>query len=245
MIASNSLHAETTTYWDQVRMEGLAPGAYRISSGTGFFVTSQYLITNAHVVENCLTISIRGAVLPARATLMAVDLTHDLALLATNRLASRVATLRNNTDVQKGEGVFVIGYPLTQAETGNYVLTTATITDFDPPFDTAEHIFMTQSVEEGNSGGPLIDRGGNVIGVIVAKRLAKEWMVDVATNQTSNYQETINGVAIGLGALKHFLETHHIPYQSHSTYDLFTEYRPDRRAKEYIVNIHCVQNSAL
>ena len=56
--------------WDDLRLKGLKPGVlYEISSGSGFFINRDMIVTNRHVVENCANIAVRGAVKPTLVTL--------------------------------------------------------------------------------------------------------------------------------------------------------------------------------
>ena len=93
------------------------------SSGTGEFITRDGLaITNAHVVKTCREIKASGEGTARTATVAAIDVTNDLALLRTNSTPSQVAALRST--VRLGENVEAFGYPLTKllASSGNFTL---------------------------------------------------------------------------------------------------------------------------
>ncbi|AIL65309.1 hypothetical protein NOVO_04655 [Rickettsiales bacterium Ac37b] len=118
-ITSVNISLADNQTWNKIRSRGLKVGKlYEISSGTGFFITPSEIVTSAHVVENCLTISVRGAVNPASAFLLAQDIENDLALLTTDALAPQIAYLRSNIDLRVGENLFIIGYPNNRAHEG-------------------------------------------------------------------------------------------------------------------------------
>jgi S1-C subfamily serine protease len=229
--------------WDKVRERNLELGkTYDISSGTGFFVAPGFILTNEHVVKSCLTISMRGAVKPSAGHLVAVDKTHDLALIKTDAQSSRIAYFRQNVGIKPNDKVFAIGYPLEHSNTGEYVLSDATVITHDNNTEETDNIEFTASIEKGNSGGPLIDGGGNVIGVVQAKK--NYYYLSAGSNEVAPNEKPfkINGLAIGLQQVKNFLSAHNINYMTNSSYDGFTDYQPDRQAKDYIVNVHCVRD---
>jgi len=115
--------------WDAVRFHNLARDArYNISMGTGFYVNHDTIVTNAHVVSNCLNIAVRGAVKPQQAELYTVDPELDLALLKTVASDVKVPFIRNNyANVTEGDILFSVGYPLDLAASGNYLVKEAKV----------------------------------------------------------------------------------------------------------------------
>lgn len=210
--------------------------AVDIKSGTGFFVTPRHVVTNQHVVDGCQQIIVRGAIPPSTATLLATDNSMDLALLKTDTPSPRTAYLRSNPGLKPGDIVHIIGYPGERAQTGQYLLNQATVTDPNFYFNGITGIQFTDAVRQGNSGGPLLDYAGNVIGVIVAT--LSYYKNDASGARKQPYQ--IRGVAIGLPILKQFLKTQDVFVTETSTYDIFSDPRPDERAKEYTVNVLCI-----
>jgi S1-C subfamily serine protease len=231
----DSLHPDS---WTSIREDGLTPGVtYQISSGTGFFIQQGYFVTNAHVVHNCLNIAVRGAVEPAKAQLVALDKENDLALLYTSTFSHRIAYLRSNNDLKLNDVLFVIGYPLTHADTGDYVTAGARVMEVNP---SSNQIEFTAVVDHGNSGGPLLDSVGNVVGVVQGKKSYYHLAAD--SSQISDHDQPfqVHGVAIGLSTLKNFLAQNRINYASNATYDMFVDYHPEEKAHDYVVNVHCV-----
>lgn len=142
------------------------------STGSGFVAsTSGALLTNHHVANGCSYLKIRdSSKIEYDATVVATDARNDLALLQTSTgLSLPAATFRANSSVEAGENVVALGYPLAGVLASEvnvsfgYVSATAGLAD-----DTSK-LQISAPVQPGNSGGPLLDQAGNLIGVVVAK----------------------------------------------------------------------------
>jgi hypothetical protein len=212
-------------------------GQFRVSSGTGFFVSNMgFIVTNKHVVEGCKNAVIKGNMPPETVEVVALDPSQDLALLRSSRAPLYAAPLRDNiTDLKKEDAVLVMGYPGNSAMTGQYVLADAKVLALSGPLGEPDSIQFTDSVQQGNSGGPLLDTSGNVIGVIVAKSVV--WQIDPVTNVKSNEQHS--DVAISLNVLRNFLGQHGIYARDLISSLHLTRDRIEDQAKSYIVNVLC------
>lgn len=145
------------------------PAAKAGSSGSGFFVTKAgHILTNAHVVEDCATLTARpdgGQPLPAQ--LLARDASNDLAVLKIAGPVEKTLALRPN--VRLGEAVAAFGFPHSNilATTGNFTL--GNVTALAGLKDDTRYLQISAPVQSGNSGGPLVDGAGAVVGVVSAK----------------------------------------------------------------------------
>ena len=154
------------------------------TSGSGFLVApGAYILTNAHVVEGCTTVQVLMFGSRANATVTATDEENDLALVflpppVPDTLSAVPPPLR--VDVGVGEPIEVYGFPLPGilTRTGNF--TTGNVSALAGPKDDARYLQMSAPIQGGNSGGPVLDQSGNVVGVVVAKLRATE--VDVPQN---------------------------------------------------------------
>jgi S1-C subfamily serine protease len=157
------------------------------STGTGFFVSSQgHILTNHHVVENCSSIAVAlNGEISQSARLVTSDSKNDLALLTTTGFKpSAVATMR--LGVRLGESIFVYGFPLSGllASSGNFTI--GSVTAVAGLGDDTTMLQVSAPVQPGNSGGPVLDQHGNVVGVVVSKlnalRIAKVTSGDIPQN---------------------------------------------------------------
>ncbi len=211
----------------------------RFTSGTGFFVDYQHIITNEHVVNSCNHIRIRGAVEPSYAKLVAIDHKNDLALLVTNNHPVRPALLRGEKNIKIGENVSVLGYPLKSGITGKYVVKYAQVTDTSMYSDVPGSIQFTDTVEKGNSGGPLMDSSGTVVGVVVGKM--SFYPLDQKGHKINTPIKT-SSIAIGLQKLKEFLDKFNVQYYTNDVAISYDKPYMEAQAKQYIVNVHCIKS---
>ena len=138
------------------------------SSGSAFAIsTTGYFVTNSHVVEDCLRIVLRIGENTSIATIVARDETNDLAVLKSELKATVAANLR--IGIRQGESVAVFGFPLSGflSSSGNF--TTGLISATAGLRDDSRILQITAPVQAGNSGGPLLDQKGNVVGVVASK----------------------------------------------------------------------------
>jgi len=141
------------------------------STGTGFVVSSAGLIvTNEHVIDgaNSVTVSLPNGT-TRRATVVGQDRPADLALLRVDPGKSRLKALRfaDSDAVQIGDTTFAIGNPFGLNGTLTSGIVSATGRTIDAPDGAAiGNVIQTDAaLNPGNSGGPLLDARGDVIGV--------------------------------------------------------------------------------
>jgi S1-C subfamily serine protease/thioredoxin-related protein len=143
-----------------------------LGSGSGFVVAPGYIMTNHHVIEGAGTpfVRIAGRAEPAPAKIIAVDKKLDIALLHVSdpQLASLAPLSVNTQEVWRGTSVAVIGYPLGDDIGSDVKLTTGIVSAL--PNDVNDGMMLVNcTVNPGNSGGPLCDGNGRVIGMVTAK----------------------------------------------------------------------------
>lgn len=149
-------------------------------TGTGFALYNRYIVTNYHVVENARKIFIIGIngnhenKYPA--SVVATDKKNDLALLKINGNISiiNIPYSVKTTMSDVGEEVFVLGYPLTATMGDEIKLTTGVISSKSGFQGDISQYQISAPVQPGNSGGPLFDSKGNIIGIVSAKHAGAE-----------------------------------------------------------------------
>jgi S1-C subfamily serine protease len=142
-----------------------------VSFGTGFFVSAQgHMLTNAHVAGSCRNLAVLVDSQRLDAHLVRRDDTNDLALLRVSvPQPPAFARFRAGAPVRAGDGVVVAGFPLPTVLQNGLNITTGNISAMSGLGSNAALMQITAPVQPGNSGGPLLDLAGNVVGVIVSK----------------------------------------------------------------------------
>lgn len=151
-------------------------------SGSGFALKNGYIATNYHVVDGANTITVLGIngsfSTEYKASVVATDKTNDLALIKIddyrfNGFGSiSYAVKTGMADV--GEDVYVLGYPLTTVMGEEIKLTTGVISSRTGFQGDVSSYQISAPIQPGNSGGPLFDSKGNLIGIVNAKISAAE-----------------------------------------------------------------------
>jgi putative serine protease PepD len=140
--------------------------------GSGVVIGSNGLIlTNNHVIDSDGTVSVRlssGKTVPAK--VVATDTTHDLALVqATGLTGLTPVTFGTNSSVAVGDTVLAFGAPLGLENTVTSGIVSALGRSVDTGTEKLTGLFQTDAaINEGNSGGALVDTSGHVIGINVA-----------------------------------------------------------------------------
>lgn len=139
-------------------------------SGSGFFISGQgYILTNNHVVEGTQEVSIiLSDGTQESATLVGADPYSDIAILKTNGRVPAAVTLGNSDLLNAGESVIAIGSPLGDFKntvTVGVVSGTGRSIDTGKGYQVEGLIQTDAAINQGNSGGPLVNLAGEVIGV--------------------------------------------------------------------------------
>lgn len=139
-------------------------------SGSGVFISEDgYILTNNHVVEDAKEVSIvlsDGST--QQATIVGTDMYADLAVLKTDKTVPAVATLGNSDVLNPGETVIAIGSPLGDFKntvTVGVVSATGRSIDTGQGYQIEGLIQTDAAINQGNSGGPLVNLAGQVIGI--------------------------------------------------------------------------------
>ena len=150
-------------------------------TGTGFALTNNYIVTNNHVVDGAKSINIQGINGDFNnkysAEVISTDKVNDLAIIkvkGVNIQSNSIPYAVKTGTSEVGEEVFVLGYPLTSTMGEEIKLTTGVISS-KTGFQGDVSIYQISApIQPGNSGGPLFDSKGNVIGIVSAKHTGAE-----------------------------------------------------------------------
>jgi S1-C subfamily serine protease len=213
------------------------PGVNKLgpSTGTSFFINNAgYALTNAHVAEGCKSLKlVTGEGGETEASLVKLDHTNDLALIKVPSHTGGFASFRNGAPVRQGEDVVVYGFPLTGGLATQGNLTTGVVSALAGLKDDTRMLQISAPVQPGNSGGPLFDTSGNVIGIVSGKLNT----LNVA-RVTGDIAQNVN-FAIKTNIVANFLETNGVKYeQAVSKASLHTADISDR-AKAFTFMVKC------
>jgi len=174
------------------------------SFGTGFFVNKDgYLLTNDHVVAGCRTISTRAG---KPLQLVGRNSGSDLALLKTDYAPSSVAVLRTGPAPRPGDAVVAFGFPLPGILSSEGNVSTGVLSATSGLQNDVRFVQISAPVQGGNSGGPLFDSSGHVIGVVVAKLDALQ-----VARETGDVPQNVN-FAVHWSEVRAFLDGEGVLY---------------------------------
>lgn len=136
------------------------------SSGTGFFVNNTDLVTAAHVIRVCKRLSLSDG---SELMVLAADANLDLAVLTATKRSSNWLTLSPAIVPRLGEGVTALGYPYLGSLEQGLTVTGGNVSALQGIDGNKNEMMISAPVQPGNSGGPLLNSAGAVIGVVVAR----------------------------------------------------------------------------
>lgn len=163
-------------------------------SGSGFLLTTDgYMVTNNHIIRDADSVYVQsqtGEVYKAR--VVHADQAHDLAILqlCDDNFTGSIPPIPYSFDAHSsdlGERVFTLGYPREEVVYGEGYLSSSTGYRGDT---TAYQVAI--SVNPGNSGGPLLDEKGSIIGIISGKQTTSEGVTFAV--KTNYLLDAINGI---------------------------------------------------
>ncbi len=160
-------------------------------SGTGFFITSDgYLLTAYHVIDGATKIVVKTKYLLLAARVVKTDQTNDVALLKitgayppaamTNKVLMRTPNPRlspvsnnfrplhvtDSSGVRLGDSVSTIGFPNPEIQGNAPKFTRGEVNSLAGFRDDSHHFQISAQIQPGNSGGPLLDKNGSVVGLV-------------------------------------------------------------------------------
>jgi len=203
-------------------------------SGTGFLISAEgYVVTNAHVIKDCVG-DVQGNFVgqaPTKLRVVAADEINDLALLQAKGAKKTFAdpAMMRELPVRSGDAVVAIGFP--------YHGTTGIVSSLSGILNDTRFLQISAPVQPGNSGGPLLDMSGHVVGVVAAKLNALKF-----AKATGDIPENVN-FAIKTGTLRDFLDNSAVPYDTELTETELKTADIASAARAYIMLVTCTANT--
>ena len=203
----------------------------KTSTGSGFFVSpAGHVLTNEHVVAKCREVRVAGA---KSARGIVVDKKIDLALLKLSPGGRSAVRFRDGRGVRTGDDIIVAGYPLHGLVSSELNVTKGIVSSLTGPRDDRRIMQITAPVQPGNSGGPVLDASGHVVGVVVARLDALK-----LARKSGIRPQNVN-FAISEGSARAFLDSHDVLYETARSAKSVPTADIAARAKGYTVLIEC------
>lgn len=207
------------------------PATHVASAGSGFIVSQDHVVTNHHVIKDCAKVSVRFGALTSPALVVASTSRNDLALLASTNNAAIPVAIRASASL--GEDLTVAGFPLSGLLSNDIIVTSGQVNSMAGLGNDPTMLQISAPVQPGNSGGPLLDRSGSVVGVVVSKlnveRLAKV---------TGDLAQNVN-FAIKPEVLRLFLDTNRVKYRTAAMGQRLDGTVLAERARQFTVQVLC------
>ncbi|KAB0682680.1 serine protease [Aureimonas leprariae] len=199
-------HRLSALFESRVKSEEERPNKEKAdSSGSGFAVSSDgWVLTNAHVAGSCRTVMVGDKGIADR---VVVDEANDLAAVHVGATFAKPLRLAAGTP-RLGEDVLALGFPLRSILADSLNVTRGNVSSLLGLQNDPRYLQISAPVQPGNSGGPLVDLSGRVVGVVTAKLDAM-----AVADATGDIPQSIN-FAIRPDAASAFLAKNGIDFAS-------------------------------
>ena len=186
---------------------------YVIGSGTGFFVSKEgHVISNNHVVGICRKVVSKINGDNKFFKVLKTDEVNDLGLIKSDYINPDFLSIKSS-GAEYGEDIVAFGYPLADALSTSVKLTRGIVSSLSGPGNNYSEIQIDAAIQPGNSGGPVLNMEGQVVGV-ASSGLNKIYMLEKA----EYIPENVN-FAVASPTLTNFLKANGIPI-SNKSYDI-------------------------
>jgi len=203
--------------------------------GSAFAVTKDgHLVTNQHVIEGCPNLQVKhpasGRQFPA--SVRASDKRNDLAVLKVEHAFATVAELRMRT-LSLGDTVMSYGFPLSGVLASDGVFSAGMVSATAGLRDDTARLQISNPIQLGNTGGPLLDDTGAVAGVVMAKLDAVKVLM-----LTGDIPQNIN-FAVKTEVVRLLLDTYGVQYAPAKSTKRLAPREVAERAKSFTVLVVC------
>ena len=204
-------------------------------TGSGFRVsTSGHILTNAHVVRGCAEVRVPPAshARSRRVKVAARDDRADLALLE-GSAGESFAAFRQGRGIRPAASVVVAGFPLRGVLAAGVNVSTGTVAALAGLRNDRRLIQITAPVQPGNSGGPVLDSAGNIVGVVVSKLNALK-----IARATGDIPQNVN-FAVSAGTARAFLDAESVAYATAPSDKIRAPEDVAAAARKFTVLVEC------
>jgi lipoprotein NlpI/S1-C subfamily serine protease len=182
-------------------------------SGSGVIISVKgEILTNDHVVGACQTITVKlTSGNSETAAVVERDERDDLAVVRLtniNNLPASIASFREGIPLRAGDTIVALGYPLSWLLATDASVSVGNVSALAGVADDSRYLQISAPVQRGNSGGPLLDAGGHLVGIVTSKLNALRM-----ARFTGDIPQNVN-FAIKAEVARTFLDGKHIAYQT-------------------------------
>ena len=207
-------------------------------TGTGFFVNGDgYLVTNSHVIEGCGEINTIQDDDSLDTKVIFDDPRNDLALLKVEKRSKVFATFRGGRGIRTAEDILALGYPFQSLLSDDLKITKGMVNSLAGLRNDTRMMQISAPVQPGNSGGPLLDHAGNVVGVVTSRMNAVKMV-----KHTGELPQNIN-FAVKSEVLEKLLRKKNIRYQSDYSKERLTTPDIVEAARRFTALVECWESS--
>lgn len=205
------------------------------NTGTAFIVNAAgHAITNHHVVDGCAEVRAEGR--DGVVKVVTSDMVNDLAQLQIPGVQSAQASIASDpAKMRQGEDIVVFGFPLNAVLSSGGNLTPGVVSALTGLGNNTNQIQITAPIQPGSSGSPVINKKGEVVGV-VAMKLSDSKMAKATGQVGQNVNFAVSGQT-----LKTFLDTHKIEYRSGGMFSFGSKSTADLadEARKWTLVVEC------
>jgi len=199
-----------------------------MSSGTAFMINKNgFLVTNAHVVDDCKSYAFTYQNKPRYLKLISLDQKLDLAVLKSKSIRPK-EYLKFSETLETGQDILAFGYPLSSELSKELKITDGIISSLAGINNNPTRIQITAALQPGNSGGPLANTTGAVVGVNVSGLRGKDY-------QNINF-------AVKKDYVLRFLGKNNISFSIDKGTDVKKNTDIVKRMRKSVFQIFCIKN---
>lgn len=204
--------------------------------GTGYVIDHMTsIVTNAHVVKGCGSISVRQSQTAAKGTIIASDTSNDLALIRADLPDLTPVYFREGRGIRPAESVVALGYPYAGLLSTMPQSSTGTVTALAGIGDDTRLMQISAPIQPGNSGGPIFDLSGNVVGTVVSTLDA----IAIA-ELTGSVPQNVN-FGIKASVVRDFLDSNGVTYATRASTEKLDPADVSEQGMRSVVMIECTK----
>ena len=244
---------EATKYVAEAKRNGVACGVqsvvaqpapkprdnktYEVSSGSGFYVSEAgHIVTNHHVIDGCKSMKIQSTGKVWNTTIIANDPQNDLALIKVDKKPAHVFALSAETPFPL-QDIIVAGFPFGDSFSSALKFTQGIISAGMGLGNNYSQIQIDAALQPGNSGGPIMDEYGNIVGVAVAKLSLKKIVDEYGVvPENTNF-------GVKASVVRNLMEGNRVPLKK-PNYETVRKPKLSRMATDGTVHLTCWMTKA-